>query len=85
MGSQDLSPAVYRGLNIVLNPSGEPHGALTDAFMILEPSVNPMFASTLYAHPRADIKTYDTKEQARDAAIKLAHAWIDARLDKAVK
>jgi hypothetical protein len=84
MGSQDVSPAVYRGLNIVLNPSGEPH-ALTDAFLILEPSINPMFASTLYEHPRADIKTYETKEAARDAAMNLAHAWIDARLHKAVE
>lgn len=85
MASTDASTADYRGHNIAIHPSGTPDEALTDAFMVMEPSANPMFTRTLYAHPRDQRKTYATQEQAREAALALARAWIDARLDKPVE
>ena len=77
----ETSPA-YCGLNIVINPSGTPAGGLTDAFMVLEPSENPMFTVTLHEHPRDQIKTYPTEAEARDAALQLARTWIDEHLKK---
>ncbi|MBD8672728.1 hypothetical protein IFT60_05060 [Massilia sp. CFBP 13721] len=71
----------YRAHDIVFNPSGKADDACADAFMILQPSPNPMFSSVLYEHPRDKIRTYDTAEDARRAAIAQAQAWIDARLD----
>lgn len=71
----------YREHDIVFNPSGKADDACADAFMILQPSPNPMFSSVLYEHPRDKIRTYDTGEEARRAAIAQAKAWIDARLD----
>ena len=85
MGTQDVSTTVYREHNIAINPSGKPDGALTDAFMILEPSVNPMFTVTLYEHPRDQVKTYATEDEARDAALAQARAWIDAHLARTTK
>lgn len=75
------SPA-YRGLHIVINPSGTPAGGLTDAFMVLEPSENPMFTVTLHEHPRGQVKTYPTQAEARDAALQLARTWIDGHMGK---
>ena len=82
METQDANTAVYRDHTIVIHSSGKPGDALTDAFMILEPTTNPMFTRTLHERPRDQVKTYATEPEARDAAMKLARAWIDARLDK---
>lgn len=70
----------YREHHIVFNPSGNADGACADAFMILEPSPNPMFTSVLYEHPKDEIETYGTEEEAYRSAITRAQAWIDARL-----
>jgi len=80
MGTRDVDTIVYRDHNILINPSGKPDTALTDAFMILEPSANPMFTQTLYEHPRDKIKTYGTEDEAKTAAMALARAWLDAHL-----
>ena len=85
MGTRDVTTTVYRGHNIAINPSGKPDEALTDAFMILEPSANPMFTVTLHEHPRDQIRTYGTEDEAKDAAMKLARAWIDDRLARPVE
>lgn len=82
METQDANTAVYRDHTIVIHSSGKPGDALTDAFMILEPTTNPMFTRTLHEHPHDQVKTYATEAEARDAAMKLARAWIDARLDR---
>jgi hypothetical protein len=84
MGTSAASTATYRDHDIAIHPSGRPGDALTDAFIILEPTTNPMFTRTLYEHPRDQIKTYGTEDEAREAALQLARAWIDARLDKPV-
>jgi hypothetical protein len=76
---------MYREHNIAIHPSGKPGDKLTDAFMILEPTTNPMFTRTLYEHPQNQIKTYASEDEAREAALQLARAWIDARLDKPVE
>lgn len=73
---------VYRDHTILFNPSGTDEGAMSDAFMILEPSANPMFTSMLYEHPRDRIQAYGTQEAAYDAAIEQARRWIDAYLDE---
>lgn len=73
----------YREHTILFNPSGKTDDALTDAFMILEPSVNPMFSAMLYEHPSDKIRAYGTEQAAYDAAMAQARAWIDARLDGA--
>lgn len=85
MGTNAASTASYREHDIAIHPSGRPEDSLTDAFMILEPTTNPMFTRTLYEHPRDQIKTYATEDEAREAALQQARAWIDARLDKPVK
>lgn len=85
MEARGVMTAVYREHNIAIHPSGKPDDALTDAFMILEPTANPMFTRPLHEHPQDQIKTYRTQEEAREAALKLARAWIDARLDKPVE
>jgi hypothetical protein len=82
MESHDANSTVYRGHNIVINPSGTSGNALTDAFLILKPTINPMLTSTLYERPRGEVKAYATAAEARDAAITQARAWIDARLDR---
>lgn len=81
MEERQVKTTVYRGHNIAINPSNRADEALTDAFMVLEPSANPMFTTTLYEHPRDQIKTYSSKEAARDAAMRLARDWIDKHLD----
>jgi hypothetical protein len=73
---------VYREHTILFNPSGTEDGAVSDAFMILEPSVNPMFTSMLYEHPKDQVQTYGTEEEAYDATMAQARGWIDANLDK---
>jgi hypothetical protein len=85
MGTSDDNTAMYREHSIVIHPSGKPEDSLTDAFMILEPTTNPMFTRTLYVHPQNQIKTYGTQDEARNAAMQLARAWIDGRLDKPVE
>jgi hypothetical protein len=85
MGTQGVITAVYREHDIAIHPSGKPEDACTDAFMILEPTTNPMFTRTLYELPHDQVQTYATEEEARDAAMQLARAWIDARLDKPVE
>lgn len=85
MGTQGVITAVYREHDIAIHPSGKPEDARTDAFMILEPTTNPMFTRTLYELPHDQVQTYATEEEARDAAMRLARAWIDARLDKRVE
>jgi hypothetical protein len=77
MGTQDATNTEYCGYNIAINPSSKPDEALSDAFLILEPSTNPMFTATLYEHPRDAVKTYATQDEARDAAMQLAREWID--------
>lgn len=84
MGTSAASTASYREHDIAIHPSGRPEDSLTDAFMILEPTTNPMFTRTLYEHPRDQVKTYGTEDEARGAALRQARAWIDARLDKPV-
>jgi hypothetical protein len=61
MGTQDATNTEYCGYNIAINPSSKPDEALSDAFLILEPSTNPMFTATLYEHPRDAVKTYATQ------------------------
>ena len=73
----------YREHTILFNPSGKTEDALTDAFMILEPSANPMFSAVLYEHPSEKIQAYGTEQDAYDAAMTQARAWIDAYLDGA--
>lgn len=75
-------PITYREHDIVFNPSGNPEKALSDGFMILEPSMNPMLTAVLYEHSQAQIKSYGTEEEAYAAAMTQARAWIDARLDR---
>lgn len=82
MESRVRPSTVYREHNIVFNPSGKTDDALADAFMILEPSTNPMFTSMLYEHPKDRIQMYGTEEEAYDAAMTQARAWIDAHLDR---
>jgi hypothetical protein len=82
MGTRVHPSTVYREHNIVFNPSGKTGDALCDAFMILEPTANPMFTSILYEHPREKIQVYSTDEEAYDSAMTLARAWIDAHLDR---
>jgi hypothetical protein len=82
MGSGTVTTAEYRGHNIAIHPSGKPDDALTDAFMILEPSANPMFTRTLYEHPREQIQTYGSEDEAKDAALRLAQAWLDEHLSR---
>lgn len=77
MGTEDATNAAYCGYNIAINPSGKPDEVVTDAFIILEPSTNPMFTATLYEHPQDAIKRYGTQDEARDAAMQLAREWID--------
>jgi len=84
MGTSAASTATYREHDIAIHPSGRPEDSLTDAFIILEPTTNPMFTRTLYEHPHEQIKTYGSEDEAREAALQLARAWIDARLDKPV-
>ena len=85
MGTRGVTTTVYREHNIAINPSGKPDDALTDAFMILEPTVNPMFTVTLHEHPRDQVKTYATEDEAREAALTQARAWIDAHLARTIK
>jgi acetylornithine/succinyldiaminopimelate/putrescine aminotransferase len=85
MATQGVITAVYREHDIAIHPSGKPEDALTDAFMIFEPTTNPMFTRTLYEFPHDQVKTYGTEDEAKEAAMKLARAWIDARLDKRVE
>lgn len=80
MVSRDAISTDYRGYNIAINPSGKRDNALTDAFMIFEPTVNPMLTRTLYEHPLDKIKTYGTEDEARNAAIQLAREWLDKYL-----
>jgi hypothetical protein len=82
MGTPGVITAVYREHDIAIHPSGNPEDSHTDAFMIFEPTTNPMFTRTLYELPHDQVQTYGTEEQAKEAAMKLARAWIDARLDK---
>jgi hypothetical protein len=84
MGTQGVITTVYRDHDIAIHPTGRPQDALKDTFLILEPTSNPMFTRTLYEHPADKVKTYGSEDEARDAALKLAQAWIDARLDKPV-
>jgi hypothetical protein len=53
--------------------------------MILEPSANPMFTRTLYEHPREQIQTYGSEDEAKDAALRLAQAWLDEHLSRRVE
>jgi hypothetical protein len=85
MGSGTVTTAEYRGHNIAIHPSGKPDDALTDAFMIFEPSANPMFTRTLYEHPREEIRTYGSEDEAKSAALRLAQAWIDEHLSRRVE
>ena len=85
METQDANTTVYRDHTILIHSSGKPGDALTDAFMILEPTTNPMFTRALHEHPHDQIKTYGTEDEARESALKLARAWIDARLDKPIE
>jgi len=71
---------VYREHTILFNPSGQADDALSDVFMILEPTVNPMLTSVLYEQPRDKVQAYGTEEQAYDAAMAQARSWIDAYL-----
>jgi len=71
----------YREHSIVFNPSGNSADALTDAFMILRPTENPMLISVLYEHSGDKVQTYSTEEEAYGAAMAQAHAWIDVHLD----
>ncbi|RYE78373.1 MAG: hypothetical protein EOO80_08745 [Oxalobacteraceae bacterium] len=72
---------VYREHTILFNPSGTEDGAVSDAFMILEPSANPMFTSMLYEHPKDQVQVYGTEAAAYDAVMAQAKRWIDAYLD----
>lgn len=83
MRTRDVTTTIYRGHNIAINPSNQSEEALTDAFMVLEPSANPMFTVTLHTHPRNEIKKYETEDAARGAAMQLARAWIDQYLEQA--
>jgi hypothetical protein len=65
----------------VFNPSGNSADALTDAFMILRPTENPMLISVLYEHSGDKVQTYSTEEEAYAAAMAQARAWIDVHLD----
>jgi hypothetical protein len=80
MESRTVTTTEYRGHNIAINPSGNADEALTDAFMIFEPSANPMFTRTLYEHPRDQIRTYSTEDEAKAAAMQLARVWLDQHL-----
>lgn len=73
--------STYREHSIVFNPSGNSTNALTDAFMILTPTGNPMLISMLYEHSGDKVQTYSTEEEAYAAAMTQAHAWIDVHLD----
>jgi len=73
---------VYREHTILFNPSGTTDGALSDAFMILAPSANPMFTSILYEHPRDQLQAYGSEEQAYDAVMAQARRWLDAYIDE---
>jgi len=84
MGTQGVITATYREHDIAIHPSGKPEDRLTDTFMILEPTANPMFTRTLYEYPQDQIRTYGSEDEAKEAAMTLARAWIDARLDKPV-
>jgi hypothetical protein len=76
------SSTEYREHDIVFNPTGTPGDACQDAFMVLEPSPNPMFTSVVYEHPADQAQVHGTEEEAYDAAMAQARAWIDARLDR---
>jgi hypothetical protein len=82
MENQESSTTVYCGYYIAINPSNKPDEVLTDAFLILEPSTNPMFTATLYEHPGDAVKTYATQDEARQAALQLAREWIDKYLSQ---
>jgi hypothetical protein len=82
MESRVCQSTVYREHTILFNPSGTTNDALSDAFMILEPSANPMFTSVLYEHPRDQVQTYGTEEEAYDAVMVQARRWLDTYLDE---
>jgi hypothetical protein len=82
MGTRVCPSTVYREHNIVFNPSGKTGDSLSDAFLILQPTANPMFTSVLYEHPKEKIQVYSTDEEAYDSAMRQARAWIDAHLDR---
>jgi hypothetical protein len=75
------SSTSYRVHDIGLNSSGRSDDARTSIFMILEPTANPMFISVLYEQAPYNVQIYDTDEQAYDAAMTQARAWLDAHLD----
>jgi hypothetical protein len=84
MGTQDLRFTSYRGFDISTNPTGTVAGSLTDAFLIFEPSTNPMYTALRYEFPRKECKTYHTEHEAQHAAIETAHDWVDSWLNASV-
>lgn len=82
MESRVCPSTAYREHTILFNPSGTTDDALSDAFMILAPSANPMFTSILYEHPKDQVQAYGSEEQAYDAVMVQARSWLDAYLDE---
>lgn len=71
----------YRGLDIVIQPTGKAADALKDAYGIYRPAPHPMGTLTLFEHYGSKTK-YDSEQAARDSAMLLAKAWIDNHLSK---
>ena len=71
----------YRDYSIRLNPLETNEGARTDAFHIGKPGPHPGMDLWVHEHPKDQVKPYPSEAEARDAALRIAKAWIDSRLD----
>jgi hypothetical protein len=80
MSAKERAVTRYRDHSILINPSGKLEDAFNDAFAIYEPGAHPMNTLWIHEHPGTVDKIYSTEDEARDAALTLARAWIDAHL-----
>jgi hypothetical protein len=82
MSSYERTITRYRDYSIRLNPLETPEGALSDAFHISRPGPHPEADIWRYEYPNSDVKKdYPSESAAREAALKIAKAWIDKEID----
>jgi hypothetical protein len=69
---------IYRDYTVVVNPADTPKGRFTDAFSVQKhDETDPNLRSTAFQRPISDAFEFQTEEEAKDSAMKIAKGWID--------